>query len=308
MLAGVDFQLAVHLLTELRLRKHARNGELNHARRARFPHAARSGFNQAARIPGVAAIKLLTFFRPGQPNLRGVDDDHMIARVNRRRIDRFVLAHQEHSGATRHPAKDGVIRVNHMPGANNFVSGRKLGARRQTSSLRSKSRTIQSSGLGAGLSKSGYPVNAKWKVPKRENLMSKAVDNLMKAMERAAAIRPKVGGFPYLAESLRRAGVTRNLWSLPACQSLFLTDEGPVVVQGVPLVSGAVDVPVFDRDALIAALRTDQAGESTFPEFLEASWRAGVVRYDVDFFARTVAYFGCNGEEYIEAYPAVKID
>jgi uncharacterized protein YbcV (DUF1398 family) len=79
------------------------------------------------------------------------------------------------------------------------------------------------------------------------------------------------------------------------------------MVQGAPLVSGAVDVPAFDRDALIAALRTDQAGESTLPEFLEASWRAGVVRYDVDFAARTVAYFGCNGEEYIEAYPAVRI-
>ncbi|HEY3940215.1 MAG TPA: DUF1398 family protein [Bryobacteraceae bacterium] len=68
-----------------------------------------------------------------------------------------------------------------------------------------------------------------------------------------------------------------------------------------------MDVPLFDRDSLIAALRIDQAGKSTFPEFLEASWRAGVVRYDVDFAARTVAYFGCNGEEYSEAYPAVEI-
>ena len=136
--------------------------------------------------------------------------------------------------------------------------------------------------------------------------MSKAVENLMQAMERAAAGRPKVGGFPYLAEVLRQAGAIRNIWSLPACQSLFLTDEGPVVMQGTPLVSGAVDVPAFDRDALIRALRTDQAGESTFPEFLEASWRAGVIRYDVDFAARTVTYLGCNGEEYVEAYPAVK--
>jgi len=120
--------------------------------------------------------------------------------------------------------------------------------------------------------------------------------------------RPKVGGFPYLAETLRRAGVTRNLWILPACQSLFLTNDGPVVTQGVPLVSGTVDVPPFNREALIKALRIDQAGESTFPEFLAASWHAGVVRYDVDFAARTVAYYGCNGEEYIEAYPAVAVD
>src|SRR5208283_1705535 len=137
--------------------------------------------------------------------------------------------------------------------------------------------------------------------------MSRAIDNLMIAQKRAMAGRPKVGGFPYLAETLRRAGVTRNLWILPACQSLFLTNDGPVVTQGVPLVSGTVDVPPFNREALIKALRIDQAGESTFPEFLAASWHAGVVRYDVDFAARTVAYYGCNGEEYIEAYPAVAV-
>ncbi|MGA7684616.1 MAG: DUF1398 family protein [Terriglobales bacterium] len=138
--------------------------------------------------------------------------------------------------------------------------------------------------------------------------MSEATENLRRAQERAMAIRPKVGGFPYLAEVLRRAGVTRNVWSLPACQSLFLTGHGPVVMQGSPLVSGAADVPPFNRGALITALRIDQAGESTFAEFLASSWRAGVVRYDVDFLARTVAYYGCDGEEYIESYPAVEID
>lgn len=137
--------------------------------------------------------------------------------------------------------------------------------------------------------------------------MSKAIDNLTEAMKRAENIRPRVGGFPYLAEVMRQAGVTRNVWSLPGCQSLFLTREGSVVMQGKPLVEGLVDVPAFNESALIQALRIDQAGESTFPQFLEASWRAGVVRYDVDLEARTVAYQGCKGEEYIEAYPAVSV-
>src|SRR5580698_7373305 len=137
--------------------------------------------------------------------------------------------------------------------------------------------------------------------------MSKAIENLQAAQQRAMVGRPKVGGFPYLAETLRRAGVTRNLWSLPACQSLYLTNDGPVVTMGTPLASGTADVPAFDREALIKALRTDQAGNSSFPEFLEASWRAGVVGYDVDFAARTVRYFGCDGEEYLEAYPAVEV-
>jgi uncharacterized protein YbcV (DUF1398 family) len=117
-----------------------------------------------------------------------------------------------------------------------------------------------------------------------------------------------VGGLPYLAETLRSAGVTRNLWFLPSCQSLYLTEDGPVVVQGPPLLSGIVDVPQFNQEALTAALRTDQAGESTFPEFLAASWRAGVVRYDVNFTARTVASYRCDGEVYIEDCPTVELE
>ena len=135
--------------------------------------------------------------------------------------------------------------------------------------------------------------------------MSPAVQNLMEAQQKAMKNRPKVGGFPYLAESLRQAGVLRNIWSLPGCQSLFICKEGTVVQQGTPLVSGMVEVPKFNKDALIVALRTDQAGNSTFPEFLLATWNAGIVSYEVDFEKRTVLYCGCLGEEYLEKYPQV---
>lgn len=137
--------------------------------------------------------------------------------------------------------------------------------------------------------------------------MGNAIENLQAAQQRAMAIRPKVGGFPYLAETLRRAGVIRNIWTLPACQSLYLTTTGPVVVQGTPLLTGFANVPPFDQAALITALRTDQAGESSFPEFLAATWNAGVVRYDVDLVERRVAYYGCNEEGYVEVYPAVEL-
>ena len=137
--------------------------------------------------------------------------------------------------------------------------------------------------------------------------MSLAIENLNSALQRAMAGRPRVGGFPYLAEVLRRAGVTRNLWSLPACQSLYLTDKGPVVMQATPLITGMADVPPFDRDALITALRTDQAGKSTFPEFLAAAWKAGVISYEVDFVARVVTYFGSAREKYVESYPAAEV-
>lgn len=138
--------------------------------------------------------------------------------------------------------------------------------------------------------------------------MSQAIESLLAAQERAMKSRPKVGGFPVLAETLRAAGVMRNRWTLPSCQSFFETALGPVIMQGTPLVTGAVDVPPFDREALVRALRADQAGLSTFPEFLMSSWRAGVIAYDVDFLKRKVTYFGCRGEEYTEEYPQVEVN
>ncbi|MBN9376770.1 MAG: DUF1398 domain-containing protein [Chlamydiales bacterium 38-26] len=138
--------------------------------------------------------------------------------------------------------------------------------------------------------------------------MSKAVKNLLKAQQFAMSIRPKVGGFPYLAEALRRAGITQNIWNLPSCQSIYLTEYGPVVNQGMPLVKTTIDIPPFDREALIKALRIDQAGQSTFPEFLKASWEAGVVSYTVDFEKRVVVYYGVLGESYAENYPVVEFE
>jgi uncharacterized protein YbcV (DUF1398 family) len=137
--------------------------------------------------------------------------------------------------------------------------------------------------------------------------MSQATKAIRAAQQRAVAIRPKVGGFPVLAEVLRQAGVRRNEWTLPSAQSVYLTDDGAVVQQATPVTDETTDVPAFDRDAVIRAIRADQAGRSTFPEFLAASWAAGVTRYVADFDARTVTYFGVDGDSYVETYPGVEL-
>ncbi|MFF4429589.1 DUF1398 domain-containing protein [Streptomyces sp. NPDC001513] len=137
--------------------------------------------------------------------------------------------------------------------------------------------------------------------------MSNATANLRAALERASAIRPKVGGFPYLAEALRQAGVRHCRMAVPSHAMLYLTEAGPVAVQGEPLCTGMVDVASFDREALVAALRSDQAGETSFPEFVEGCWKAGVVWYDVDLNARTCTYYGADGDDYTESYPGVDI-
>lgn len=138
--------------------------------------------------------------------------------------------------------------------------------------------------------------------------MSTAIEHLHSAQQHAFAIQPKVGGFPVLAAVLHRAGVNSNEWTLPAAQSVYSTDAGPVVQLGTPVSSGTQDIPDFNRDAVIQAIRTNQAGESTFPEFLAAVFLAGVIRYVVDFDARTVSYYGIDGDNYIESYPEVAID
>ncbi|MGV9707129.1 DUF1398 family protein [Streptomyces sp. NPDC003483] len=137
--------------------------------------------------------------------------------------------------------------------------------------------------------------------------MNDAIDRLRAALDRAAAVRPATGGFPWLAEVLRQAGVTHCRMAVPSNTMLYLTDAGPVAVQGEPLITGTVGVAPFDRAALLAALRTDQAGESTFPEFVRGCWQAGVVRYDVDLAARRCVYHGTDGDSYTEAYPAVAL-
>ncbi|WP_405940917.1 DUF1398 family protein [Streptomyces sp. NBC_00207] len=137
--------------------------------------------------------------------------------------------------------------------------------------------------------------------------MISATENLRAAFERASAVRPKVGGFPYLAEALRQAGVSRCRMAVPSNAMLYLTTAGPVAVQGEPLCTGMVDVAPFDREALVAALRRDQAGETSFPEFVEGCWKAGVVWYDVDLGARTCSYYGADGDGYTESYPVVEI-
>ncbi len=132
-------------------------------------------------------------------------------------------------------------------------------------------------------------------------------EKLIEAQKYALSIRPKIGGFPVLAEVLRQAGIQNNHWSLPSCQSIYLMKEGSVVQQVTPLVSGTHEIPKFDLEALITAIRTDQEGRSTFPEFLQSAWRAGVVEYNTDLSLRKVTYYGVNGESYFEEYPAVDV-
>ena len=137
--------------------------------------------------------------------------------------------------------------------------------------------------------------------------MDSIIDVVAAASARGMAVRPKVGGFPYLAESLRQAGVVKYYFDVTSMTVVYVTDRGDVLQPGSLPRSEKAVIPPYDETALIDAIRTDQRGESTFPEFIEASLRAGVIRYEVDSVVRTCTYFGARGERYVEDYPAVEL-
>lgn len=133
------------------------------------------------------------------------------------------------------------------------------------------------------------------------------IEQIRMAQQRGAARRPAVRGFPYLAESLRRAEVTRIAVTVPSRTMVLTTPRGSVVQQGDPMFDGSVEVPPFDRDAFVAALRAEQEGRITYPEWLTATWHAGVTWYGVDLERHTCTYRSPDGDSYVEEYAAVDL-
>lgn len=128
---------------------------------------------------------------------------------------------------------------------------------------------------------------------------------LQQAMEKSQKIRPAIGGFPYLADCLRQAGFLKNTWYLPSGDSFYFTSDDALVIPGTSLIEAPSPCPIFHETALIKALKLDQAGQTTFPDFLKNIWSAGVVMYTVDFIHRSVTYYGADNTHYQEDYPSI---
>ena len=68
----------------------------------------------------------------------------------------------------------------------------------------------------------------------------KLLNNFKNAMAKSEKVRPKIGGFPYLAECLREEGFTKNTWYLPSGDSFYFTSEDSLVIPGKPLIGDMV--------------------------------------------------------------------
>lgn len=116
------------------------------------------------------------------------------------------------------------------------------------------------------------------------------------------------GGFPFFTDVLFRAGVLSNTWSLPACQSLYVTRRGRVKIPGASLMLPQ-ELPPLDNKKLYQALRrAREEYDKHFRAFLFELCAAGVVNYTVDCIARTVTFYGeetaCM-EPYREKIPGI---
>src|SRR5437868_3477052 len=112
---GVHLQLAVHRLADLRLREHAAHGVLHEALRMALTDDARARLPKSAFVSAVLAINFLVFFAAGEFDLRGVDDDDVIAGVDEGGIRRFVLALKNARRASGDAAEYLAVGVNQMP-------------------------------------------------------------------------------------------------------------------------------------------------------------------------------------------------
>src|SRR5438094_1182184 len=111
---GVHFQLAVHRFTELRLGEHPAHGFLDEAFGPLPPHDAGALLPQPALVAGVLTIDLLLLLAPGQLHARRVDDHHVIAQIEERRIGGLVLALEQPRSPGRDAPEDLPLSIEQM--------------------------------------------------------------------------------------------------------------------------------------------------------------------------------------------------
>src|SRR6185312_14785462 len=160
LLARVNFQFPVHLFPELRLGEHPRDGVFNHSGRARRAHFLCTGLYQAAGITRVAPVDLLFIFPASQPDLCRVDDDHMIACVDKGGVNWLLLAHQQHRRFAGQPPENLVLGVYHVPFTSDPRFRREFGFHTDRRSPLKYLQTLQSTEARRGMSNFGLPDRA----------------------------------------------------------------------------------------------------------------------------------------------------
>src|SRR5437762_7030543 len=104
--AAIYLQLLEHFPAELVLRQHSPHRFLDHPLGLFGTHETRRALLETTGILRVVAVDLVALFFSGEDDFLGIDDDHMIAGIEKGRVDRLVLAGQDPRDRRRKTAED----------------------------------------------------------------------------------------------------------------------------------------------------------------------------------------------------------
>src|SRR5262249_9115246 len=108
--SGIDLQLQIHRVTELRLRQHAADRVFDKTLRLAWATDTRARLPQAALVPLVLPVNLLIYLAARELYFRGLDDDDVIASVEKRHVYRLVLALQQAGSRGRKATEHDAVR------------------------------------------------------------------------------------------------------------------------------------------------------------------------------------------------------
>ncbi len=128
--------------------------------------------------------------------------------------------------------------------------------------------------------------------------------------EYAAVIREcmalSLGGKISFGEVVRRLmeiGLERYHADYTRHESTYYMPDGESLVVAAPHPPQPIAV-AFSAAGVESAVRQAQRGEIFYPEFSRQAMEAGCVGYFVQISGRQVIYFGRNGEQHVEKFPA----
>ena len=117
----VDLELSIHGAAQLRLRQHAAYRLLDHPGWALGPNGFYAVFPQPTWVSAVTPIDFLLFFLTRQPDALGVDDDHVIAKIQERRVLGLVFTLEQFRGLGGDPTQYLGVGVDQVPAASDVI-------------------------------------------------------------------------------------------------------------------------------------------------------------------------------------------
>ncbi|WP_141734473.1 DUF1398 family protein [Oligoflexus tunisiensis] len=108
--------------------------------------------------------------------------------------------------------------------------------------------------------------------------------------------------FPEVVGKLMAEGVESYHVDLVRAENRYYTASGQHHVESVPFPHPTA-AQEFSAEKVAAAVRSSQAGEITYPQFLQRIMDAGTVYYIACLAGRRVIYLGRKGDCHVEHFP-----